>query len=271
MHLNYNPNVFYFFSERFIDEGKAKEPYAGFNVNPYTGDSPSHVAACQKRMVEFLRIPRHRLIIPHQVHGTRCLVVTQEIIEQCRSFQPAVPSQLPSLLEGYDAVVTQLPEVCVCVSTADCVPLILYDTRTGAIAAVHAGWRGTVSRIAVLTLSTMYETFGTRPEDVLCTIGPSIGPEAYEVGEDVYRAFSQASFPLSRIMTRNYPRKRNESRRWQLNLWEANAWQLRRAGLPEHNITLTGICCFTHFDHYFSARRLGINSGRIVSGIIRHE
>lgn len=271
MNFNYNPKVFAFFSERFIEEEQTLDPYAGFNVTPYTGDSPFHVERCQKRMTEYLHIPRHQLIIPHQVHGTRCLVVTKDIIDTLSSFGSNPSVQQPPLLEGYDAVVTQLPEVCVCISTADCVPILFFDTRTGAVGAVHAGWRGTVARIAVLTLCTMYETFGTRPQDVLCTIGPSIGPSVYEVGEDVYRAFSSANFPMSHISVNKYTSAHQQTKRWLLNLWEANAWQLRKAGLLESNISVTGICTYTNVNRYFSARKLGVNSGRIISGIIRHK
>lgn len=250
------PNIVAFSSERHTED--VDRPYAGFNVTPYTGDLPSRVDANQHRVCESLNIPPQHLIIPHQVHGTRVVEVTPLVLEN-----PA------PMLEGVDAVITSLTNVCIGVSTADCVPLLLYDQRTEAIGAVHAGWRGTVARIAVLTLARMYEAFGTRPEDVHCVIGPSIGPDVYEVGDDVYEAFHRAGFPMAQLTTRLPQSGAHAPRRWLLNLWESNAWQLQRAGVPAEQITISGICSYTSYYNFFSARRLGINSGRTFTAIMR--
>lgn len=257
------------------------QPYAGFNVTPYVGDSPSRIGVCQRQLAKYLHIPVHQLIIPHQVHGNRMLVVDQSLLQRLSedTFKESQPEDVVGwdgayqspLLDGYDALLTNLPEVCIGVSTADCVPLLFYDTRTRAMAVAHAGWRGTVLRIGVLTLARMYEVFGSRGKDVLCVIGPSIGPRAFEVNEDVFDAFRLASFPMEQIAHRLLPADSQVPRRWCIDLWKANAWQLQEAGIPPQNISITGICTYTDYNRFFSARRLGINSGRIFSGILRRQ
>ena len=162
-------------------------------------------------------------------------------------------------LQDVDAVVTHLKDFCLCVSTADCVPILLYDRVKEVIAAIHAGWRGTVGRIVEKTLDVMKSQYGTEGEDVMACIGPSISLESFEVGDEVYAAFEEAGFDMSRI-ARKYEK-------WHLDLWEANRLQLLAHGvLPEH-IEVAGICTYQNHEDFFSARRLGIKSGRILSGI----
>lgn len=242
-------------------------PYEGFNITSYTGDDINHVTACREALCQRLGITSDRLFLPRQVHGTRIVEVT--------------PATQPSDLEGVDALITTLADVCIGISTADCVPLLLHDTRTGAIAAAHAGWRGTVARIGCLTLEAMHDAFGTRPEDTVCAIGPSIGPDAFEVGDEVYETFAAAAFPMERIAHRQATKREDDSlasarnkensplSKWHIDLWQANAWQLERAGVPSENIHIAAICSYQLYDRFFSARRLGINSGRTYSGIMR--
>ena len=153
-----------------------------------------------------------------------------------------------------------LKDFCLCVSTADCVPVLLYDVSKDVIAAIHAGWRGTVGRIVEKTLEVMGSEYGTEGKDVIACIGPSISLESFEVGDEVYAAFAEAGFEMSCI-ARKYEK-------WHLDLWEANRLQLLAHGvLPEH-IEVAGICTYKNYEDFFSARRLGIKSGRILSGIM---
>lgn len=107
-------------------------------------------------------------------------------------------------LEGVDAVMTDVPKVCVSVSTADCIPILIYDRVHHAVVAVHAGWRGTVLRIVEAVLHAMSGAYGTRPQDVEAAIGPGISLEAFEVGDEVYEAFRTTGFPMEE-MARRYP------------------------------------------------------------------
>ena len=247
------PNITAFSTERHATDPSA--PFDGFNVTHYSGDNPKHVAACRRELCQRLKIDGQHLIIPKQIHGTKITEVTA--------------NNLQDRFEGIDALVTILPNTCIGISTADCVPILLYDSRTQAIAAIHAGWRGTVARIASQTLLCMRALFRTRPCDVRAIIGPSIGVEAFEVGDEVYEAFAQASFPLDIIAVKDARFTRPD--RWHIDLWQANAWDLVQTGISEDNVTISGLCTHTHFDRFFSARRLGISSGRMFTGIVRHD
>lgn len=172
-------------------------------------------------------------------------------------------------LEGVDAVMTDVPQVCVSVSTADCIPILIYDRVHHAVAAVHAGWRSTVLRISEAVLQAMADAYGTRPQDVEAAIGPGISLEAFEVGDEVYEAFRTAGFPMEE-MARRYPATGDGSGRmekWHLDLWQANRGLLEGCGVPSARIHLAGVCTYLHSERFFSARRLGIRSGRILNGI----
>ena len=131
---------------------------------------------------------------------------------------------------------------------------------------MHAGWRGTVLRIAELTIQRMVDEFGCDPRQVWAAIGPSISPSAFEVGEEVVDAFHEAGFDLSRLLLRD-----PDSGKGHIDLWEANRMSLTGAGLDGDHIELAGICTYERFSDYFSARRLGIQSGRFLSDIFIDE
>ena len=164
-------------------------------------------------------------------------------------------------LEGVDAMVSDMEQVCLCISTADCIPVRCYDIRRKVIAAIHAGWRGTVKRIVEKTLDKMAALYGTKGEDVQAYIGPGISLNAFEVGDEVYEAFEAAGFDMACIARRD--------EKWHLDLWEANRIQLLSKGVKKENVEVTGICTYQNYTDFFSARRLGIRSGRILSGIMR--
>lgn len=196
------------------------------------------------------------LIIPHQIHKTEIRVVDE-------AFFSLNETQRKAYLDGFDAVVTACKNVCLCISTADCIPVLCYDARNQVVAAIHAGWRGTVARIVEKTLQLMSERYATNASDVHAIIGPGISLESFEVGDEVYEAFSDEGFDMPAI-TRRYAK-------WHIDLWEANRLQLMAQGVPAENIELSGICTYLHQEDFFSARRLGIHSGRILSGIMLVE
>lgn len=227
--------------------------YADFNINPFCGDNPAVVSTNQKALALALQVDNGRIVFAHQVHGCRCLHVTEELLSL------PVTDRLAAL-EGYDALITRLHDVCIGVSTADCIPVLLYDPGSQAVAAIHAGWRGTVHRIVAHTLQTMADTYGTRAKDVRAVVGPGISLDNFEVGQEVYDRFADAGFDMDRI-ARRYAK-------WHLDLPLCNRLQLQEAGVCRENILMSGICTFDRVDDYFSARRLGTASGRIFTGVI---
>ena len=142
------------------------------------------------------------------------------------------------------------------------------------MAAVHAGWRGTLQRIPGVALQAMREAYGTKAADVRVAIGPGISLEAFEVGDEVFEAFREAGFPMQ-AMSRRFPVAGNAAgvpaEKWHLDLWQANRDVLVSAGVPGAQIYLSGICTYGHPERFFSARRLGIRSGRILNGIFLTE
>jgi len=237
-------NIFGFSTTRHGGCGDGS--YATFNCTHYCGDSPKNVKANLENLAVSLPKRPRVFVIPRQTHTTNVKVITD------------VPTQ--EELQDVDAVVTHLKDFCLCVSTADCVPILLYDKAKQVIAAIHAGWRGTVGRIVEKTLEVMKAQYGTEGQDVIACIGPSISLESFEVGDEVYAAFAEAGFDMNCI-ARKY-------KKWHLDLWEANRMQLLAHGVLPENIEVAGICTYQNHEDFFSARRLGIQSGRILSGIM---
>lgn len=233
--------------------GVSRGSYAELNVNRWCGDNPEAVASNRAALCQQLGISESRLVIPHQVHGTVTRIIADD-------FFPLSANSKDTLLEGADAVMTNIPGVCVGVSTADCIPILLYDGEHRACCAVHAGWRGTVARIAEKAIREMAAAFGTRPQALKAVIGPGISLENFEVGDEVYSEFERAGFDMEPI-SRRYDK-------WHIDLWACNQRQLERTGVAHGNIRIAGVCTFAHADKYFSARRLGTESGRILSGIM---
>lgn len=244
-------NIFCFSTTRH--GGYSSGEYASFNCNSFCGDNPAAVEENRKLLCRLMPEQPRRLIIPHQTHQTETRIVDEGFLSHPEEEQR-------QLLEGIDALTTDCKGVCICVSTADCVPILYYDTRQQAIAAIHAGWRGSVSRIVTRTLQVMRDAYGTRGEDLVACIGPSISPDAFEVGDEVYERFRSEGFDMDCIAIRR--------EKWHINLWEANRFQLLEAGVQSENIELTGICTWMNVGDFFSARRQGIASGRILSGIM---
>ncbi len=248
------PDIFHFVTTR--RGGCSEGAYAGFNCTHYTGDSLENVRHNRELLCEALPRQLLELVIPYQVHGTEVRVLDS-------GFTALTDKAKTELLSGVDALVTDVPGYCLCISTADCVPVLLYDTRRKVVAAVHAGWRGTVQRILQKTLTVMAEVYGTVPEDVSAGIGPSISAASFEVGEEVRQAFSEAGFDMPRISFRH-----EDTGKCHIDLWEANRLQLLESGIAAAHIEIAGICTYRNCEQFFSARRLGVKSGRILSGIL---
>lgn len=248
--------------------GVGQGAYDGFNITHYCGDLPANVSLHRRVLCEELGINDAALHLPWQTHGT-------EVMKIDDAFLRLSAEERARCLHGIDALITDLPHQCIGVSTADCIPILLYDPVHHVVAAIHAGWRGTVADIVGRTVSAMQSHYGTQACELRAVIGPGISLEAFEVGDEVYEAFAEARFPMEQIARRmpclsafgvcNSP---SPLEKWHIDLWAANAHLLETAGLSLHHIMVSGICTYTHHETYFSARRLGIKSGRIFTGIM---
>lgn len=244
------PGVVTFVTTR--GEAVAGNPFSTDNLGEYTDEAPERVAANRQRLRDALGFDC--LAAPHQVHGVEVAAVS-------RDWQDRPDSERRQVLEGVDAVMTDCRGVAVAVSTADCVPVLLYDPDHRACAAVHAGWRGMAAHIIRATVESMQARYDTRPARLYAAVGPSIGPDSFEVGDEVVEAFLSAGFD-ERAVVRRYP-----SRRSHIDLWAAAVEELEACGVELSHIEVAGICTRLHSDEFFSARALGVRSGRFLTGL----
>ena len=188
----------------------------------------------------------------HQVHGDRIAVIDR-------------PDLTRADLEGYDAFICKLPGVAIGVRTADCVPILLYDPVQRVVAAVHSGWKGTVLRIAQKTIGLMKSDFGCLPEELRAVIGPAIGPDSFQVGQEVVEKFEEAGFPMSQVWSDRGPGDGSPmSGGHHIDLFKANKWILEESGVRD--IQVFDIDTFTDTS-FFSARREGTACGRNINAI----
>ena len=233
--------------------GYSQGNYGQFNINRYCGDKTETIAQNRQALCQLLQIDNRCLLMPHQVHLTEIATIDDH-------FLSLGDEERQQRLEGVDAIMTDKAGVCVGVSTADCIPVLLYDGVHHAVCAIHAGWRGTVSRIVEKAVKAMMETYGSQPDDIQAQIGPGISLDSFEVGDEVYDAFAQAGFDMAAIS--------QKQAKWHINLPACNRLQLMAMGVKPDHISVSDICTYKTHDTFFSARRLGINSGRIFTAIM---
>ena len=230
--------------------------YGNFNLGLYCGDDTVRVEANLQQLCTALGIARAQLYYPHQVHGHRVLTIDSDFV--------ALPNneQLDAL-DGVDAIITNVPGIAIAVTTADCVPVILYDPEHRAIAAIHAGWRGTAQEIVHHTIERMQQQFGTCAAHIHAAIGPCIGIDAYEVGDEVIDAMRNGGFDIKSITIRNA-----QSGKTHIDLAAANADLLLRCGVDLMNIEVCGICTHRNSQDFYSVRALGNTTGRFLTGVM---
>jgi len=202
--------------------------------------------------------PGYGVWMPQQVHGATIVVVDantpMDLTLECQPLDA-------------DAVITREKGMWIGVRTADCVPILLYDPKQGIVAAVHAGWRGTVKHIVKLTLRKMQVEMDSLMSDVFAMVGPSISPEAYEVGEEVAEEFLKAGRADCILRAFWGPSGKQPIVKPHIDLWQSNVMDMLEEGIDLQHIDCTPWCTFEHYQEIFSARREGIGTGRIVSAI----
>ena len=233
-----------------------RNAYSGVNLCDYVGDDALRVLDARLTLAMQLGVDLDDLVMPRQTHSCRVAVIDER-------FRALDIDKQEAALEGVDALVTSLKGVVIGVNTADCVPIVLVDGQAGVIAVAHAGWRGTVGRIGEAVVKEMCRQ-GASADHIQAALGPSICQECFEVGDEVVEAFKQAHFNLDDIVTRNAATGKAH-----IDLRTANRAVLVAAGVPVGNIVESQHCSRCEHDRFFSARRLGINSGRTFTGIYR--
>jgi polyphenol oxidase len=216
--------------------------------------------------------------VAEAVGAERVQLLTQVHGREVVALRSGNPKGLPHNRPEADVLVSDDPTVAIAVRAADCVPILIADPQTGAVAAVHAGWRGTAAGASTAAVEALIREFGAQPADLVAAIGPSIGPCCYEVGSELVDAFATAGH-ARHLVDRWFvapPSRRGEfpatphgaSGKLHLDTWGANRDQLLLAGLSEENIHVAELCTATNLDLLPSYRVEKERAGRIA-GVIR--
>jgi polyphenol oxidase len=209
--------------------GVSSGPYATLNLSLSVGDDPRHVLENRRRLALALGADPGDFVFARQVHGSGVRVVGEaERGSGAFSLDDAIPDT--------DALVTRSPGVLLAIVTADCVPVVLHDPVAGVLACVHAGWRGTVARVCAAAVAAM-QTLGSCPSQVIAGVGPAASPARYQVAADVHRAVTEAFGEAAA----DFLRPDDTPDRWLLDLWAANRFVLREAGVPAAQIHVTDL------------------------------
>lgn len=191
----------------------------------------------------------------NQVHDVKVAVVDRGEIS-------------PAELDGYDAMITNLPGIAIGVRTADCIPVLLYDPVKKAAAAIHSGWRGTVSKIISKTVAKMQTIYASQPSDLLAVIGPGICMDCFQVGEDVALKFKEAGFDINSVWAFQGPKTGNGMEGGHhIDLKQACRQTLLESGLKSENIQISDFCTYEDNHLLYSARKESIECGRNITYI----
>jgi len=216
--------------------GVSPAPWDSLNFSVRRGDDPDNVRQNHRLLAEAVGYNSDRLVVCEQVHGTGIAKVDAT----------AAGSRAPAC-DGLVSDVVGLPLGLV---FGDCVPVIVYDPVRHVLGMVHAGWKGTVNGAAAALVWAMQAGYDSNPADLRAAIGPSIGPESYEVGSEVHDMALARMHNGADFFTFPAGPERNPH----LDLWRANAAQLQEAGLPPQQIEIAGIDTATHTNDFFSHR-----------------
>jgi YfiH family protein len=220
--------------------GVSPSPWYSLNVGGTVGDEPSRVQENRRRSFHAVGRDLNDSFDAWQVHSANIIYVKSP--------------RKDAALEQADILITDRADVVLFMRFADCVPIFLYDPKTPAIAIAHAGWLGTVRRAGEVAVQAMVKEFGSKPNNLLAGIGPSIGPDHYEVGADVLdQLHSSFGAVASKFIS-----SRNGST--YLDLWSANRFQLQEQGVRQ--VEMADICTVCHQEDWFSHRGEKGRTGR---------
>jgi hypothetical protein len=255
--LSQHEEILHFITTRH--GGYSEKPFHSFNLASHVGDREEHVLKNRDRLAKSLGISTKSFIFTQQEHGTNVFLINNRKGLQNNK-------DLTNPVQISDAMITAYRNICLLIFVADCVPVILFDYRKKVIALVHAGWKGTVGLITQKTIRLMQSHYHCRALDIICAIGPSIGPCCYQVGKDVLYKVKE-SFPKEQNLIRSF----SNGERFFFDLWQANKIQLLSCGIPEEHIEIAYLCTSCHSNLFFSNRKEHQCTGRFAVGIMLRE
>jgi YfiH family protein len=229
--------------------GVSEAPFSDLNLARNVGDDPLAVAENHRRFGAEVGYSAEALFEVSQVHGAAVAVVDGQISPDLFRVREA------------DALLTTVAGLAIGIRVADCVPILVADPGTGAVLAVHAGWRGVVADVLSQAVRALLERTGARPEALLAAIGPHIGPAAFEVGDEVAHALAHAIPEQPRVVIPREPRPHAD-------LGLGVRAQLLRLGLLARHVESVGGCTYADAHRFFSFRRDGARAGRHLAAIV---
>lgn len=219
--------------------GVSPLPYFSLNLGKSVGDNFENVEKNRELFFDQLGFEKENTIFSHQVHGCEILLVKKA-----------------GNYSGFDAQITNISGICLAISIADCTPILIYDAKKNVVAAIHAGWKGTVAEIVSRTLDKLNENFGTKGENCFVYIGACISQHNFEVGADVANHFDS----LFKYFV-------SDKNRYFVDLKAANKAQLINFGVPENQIEVTDLCTVANNNLFFSHRKEKGLTGRGLAAI----
>lgn len=225
--------------------GVSPKPWNALNVGGTVGDDIENVKVNIRRSFQVFNLAVNRKYDAWQVHGNKVVFADS----------PRAQDEPP---QKADIILTNKPEVVLFMRFADCVPIMLFDPIKKVVGIAHAGWMGTVKKVPLIAIQAMEEHYGSAPGDILAGIGPSIGPQSYEVGVEVAKEIKETfKHKANEILAVSTNKNKDTIK---LNLWEANRILLDNAGVK--NIELAGICTATNLNDWYSHRAEHGRTGR---------
>lgn len=227
--------------------GVSEGVFSSLNLGKNSGDIKERIEENTLRLCAAARINHGCMVTSEQVHGTAIL-----------------SAEKPGHYQGYDALITDKPNLFLCIFTADCFPVLIYDPQHSAAAAVHAGWKGSAGGIVTKTIEAMQSRFNSQPTKCLAYIGTGIAPDAYQVGREVALHFPSDTYQRCAFLL--------EEEKYQLDLGMVNYRQLLASGIPPSNIERSPFCSVRNHNMFFSYRRDQGKTGRMISliGVSSH-
>ena len=237
--------------------GVSRGCYGESNFSYTRGDLREAVDENYRRVAQILGHGRtlDDFVSTYQTHTTNVRLVTEEDRGKGTVRQRDYTDT--------DGLITDVPGIILVTYHADCTPLYFVDPVHRAIGLSHSGWKGTAGRMGQKTLEAMNRAFGTRPEDCICGIGPSICGDCYEIGEDVAQIFRD-SFADTDLLQKQILRAKGNGK-YLLNLWQANRMILENAGVPSAQISVTDICTCCNPEYLFSHRKAHEKRGNLAA------
>lgn len=241
--------------------GVSQAPFSTLNCGLHVNDNEADVVRNRKRIADALGQPFTSFTYGEQVHGKDIAIVSLNEQGMGRNSRETA-------LQAKDGFITKEKGIFLCAQFADCVPLFFYDPVQRVVGLAHAGWKGTVLNISMATISLMTHTFGSQPSDIRAAIGPSIGTCCYEVDETVASRVRQV---LEETQSTHEEReavitdKCND--KYMLNLQQLNRKLIEQAGILSSHIEVTQLCTSCRTDLFFSHRKEGGSTGRMIAWI----